>query len=71
MKNCTINMEFCARYGLRRADNNLQRAQRIAETKYHSLVMRTPSRSEISSINALIDEIYSWSKSAQPTSSVA
>jgi len=59
MKSCMHHKEYSARYGLKQALNNLDKAQQIAEIKYRTLVGREILFSEIYDIHHLIDEMRS------------
>ena len=56
----TQHQEYSARFGLKKALNDLNSAQQIAEEKYRSLVGRDIRSKEISEIHQLIEELRAW-----------
>ena len=54
------HQEYSARFGLKKALNDVETAQRIAEAKYRSLVGRDIIYSEMVGIHALIMELRNW-----------
>ena len=54
------HQEYSARFGLKKALNDVETAQQIAEAKYRSLVGRDIIYSEMVGIHALIMELRNW-----------
>jgi hypothetical protein len=54
------HQEYSARFGLKKALNDVETAQQIAEAKYRSLVGRDIIYSEMVGIHALIMELRDW-----------
>lgn len=54
------HQEYSARFGLKKAHNDVETAQQIAEAKYRSLVGRDIIYSEMVGIHALIMELRNW-----------
>ena len=63
----TQHQEYSARFGLKKALNDVDIAQQIAEAKYRSLVGRDIFYSEILGIHALIMELKNWALPEIPT----
>lgn len=57
MKACMHHKEYSARYGLKKAHNNVDEAQLLAEIKYRHLMGREILFSEIYDIHDLINEM--------------
>ncbi len=56
----TQHQEYSARFGLKKALNDMKTAQQLAEEKYRSLVGRDILSKEISEIHQLIEELRAW-----------
>lgn len=54
------HQEFSARFGLKKASDNIEVAQQIAEEKYRALMGREIFISEITGIHQLIEELRGW-----------
>lgn len=66
MEHPNENLAYSARFGLKHATDNTEKASKIAAAKYRSIMKRQLRSHEIAEIQNLINEIQLW-QSGQDT----
>lgn len=65
MKHTNENLEYSARFGLKHALDNIEKAIKIAIAKYRAIVKRQLRQQEILDLKWLVTEFQSWQAANQ------